>query len=248
MTWKSTDGGKTFTGVPRRAGRRRLPAHLDQPRPPGLIILLASDQGAIITVNGGETWSSWYNQPTAQFYHVSTDNAFPYRVCGGQQESGSACVAEPRRRRPDHVPRLAPGRRRGVRLRRARPARSRHRLRRQGDALRPAHRPGAERRRRTPCAARDYRVVRTAPVLFSPIDPQSPVLRLEHGLEDDERRAALGGDQPRPDARRTWAVPGRTSGSTGQTPAAAGPSAASSTPSRRRRSTQTSSGPAPTTA
>ncbi len=44
-------------------------------------------------MNGGATWSSWYNQPTAQFYHVSTDNAFPYRVCGGQQESGSACVA-----------------------------------------------------------------------------------------------------------------------------------------------------------
>src|SRR6185295_3239804 len=50
------------------------------------------DQGAIVTVNGGKTWSSWYNQPTAQMYHVSTDNAFPYRVCGGQQESGSACV------------------------------------------------------------------------------------------------------------------------------------------------------------
>ncbi len=56
-------------------------------------MLIAADQGAIITVNGGETWSSWYNQPTAQFYHVSTDNAFPYRVCGGQQESGSACVS-----------------------------------------------------------------------------------------------------------------------------------------------------------
>ena len=45
-----------------------------------------------MTVNGGETWSSWYNQPTAQMYHVNTDNAFPYRVCSGQQESGSACV------------------------------------------------------------------------------------------------------------------------------------------------------------
>src|SRR5208283_4644362 len=41
----------------------------------------------------GETWSSWYNQPTAQFYHVSTDNQFPYWVYGGQQESGSAGVA-----------------------------------------------------------------------------------------------------------------------------------------------------------
>src|SRR5207247_2233337 len=56
------------------------------------IILLAGDQGAVVTVNGGETWSSWYNQPTAQFYHVSTDNAFPYRVYGGQQESGSAGI------------------------------------------------------------------------------------------------------------------------------------------------------------
>jgi photosystem II stability/assembly factor-like uncharacterized protein len=44
-------------------------------------------------VNGGETYSSWYNQPTAQFYHVSTDNAFPYNVYGGQQESGSVGIA-----------------------------------------------------------------------------------------------------------------------------------------------------------
>src|SRR6185295_5556177 len=57
------------------------------------IILIASDQGAIITVNGGETFSSWYNQPSAQFYHVSADNAFPYNVYSGQQESGSVCIA-----------------------------------------------------------------------------------------------------------------------------------------------------------
>ena len=56
-------------------------------------MLLASDQGAIVTVNGGASWSSWYNQPTAQLYHVAADNAWPYRVCSGQQESGSACVA-----------------------------------------------------------------------------------------------------------------------------------------------------------
>ena len=55
---------------------------------------MTSDQGAIVTLNGGETWSSWYNQPTAAFYHVSTDNSFPYRVCGGQQESGSACMRD----------------------------------------------------------------------------------------------------------------------------------------------------------
>jgi photosystem II stability/assembly factor-like uncharacterized protein len=91
VTWKSTDGGRTFTGIRGAPGGddyQRL--WIDPTRPD--VMLLAADQGAVITVNGGTTWSSWYNQPTAQFYHVSADNAFPYRVCGGQQESGSACV------------------------------------------------------------------------------------------------------------------------------------------------------------
>ncbi len=56
-------------------------------------MLIAVDQGATITVNGGQTWSSWYNQPTAQMFHVTADNRFPYWVYGGQQESGSAGVA-----------------------------------------------------------------------------------------------------------------------------------------------------------
>ena len=91
VVWKSTDGGKTFgmiRGAPGGDDYHRIWINPDNPN----IILIVSDQGAIITVNGGNTWSSWYNQPTAQFYHVSTDNAWPYRVCGGQQESGSACV------------------------------------------------------------------------------------------------------------------------------------------------------------
>ncbi len=92
VTWKSTDGGQTwnaFRGAPGGDDYHRIwinPNNHD-------IILIASDQGAIITVNGGETFSSWYNQPTAQFYHVSTDNAFPYNVYGGQQESGSVGIA-----------------------------------------------------------------------------------------------------------------------------------------------------------
>src|SRR5213083_2747186 len=92
VTWKSADGGKTFVGwrgAPGGDDYHRLWINPDDPK----IILLAGDQGAIVTVNGGETWSSWYNQPTAQFYHVSTDNGFPYRVYGGQQESGSAGIA-----------------------------------------------------------------------------------------------------------------------------------------------------------
>jgi len=92
VTWKSTDGGHTFEafrGAPGGDDYQRIWIDPVNPR----VIALTADQGVVITVNGGETFSSWYNQPTAQFYHVSTDNAFPYRVCGGQQESGSACVS-----------------------------------------------------------------------------------------------------------------------------------------------------------
>jgi photosystem II stability/assembly factor-like uncharacterized protein len=90
-TYRSTDGGKTFTafkGAPGGDDYHTVWINPDDPE----IILLASDQGAIVTLNGGRTWSSWYNQPTAQFYHVITDNQFPYWVYGGQQESGSAAV------------------------------------------------------------------------------------------------------------------------------------------------------------
>jgi photosystem II stability/assembly factor-like uncharacterized protein len=92
VTWKSTDGGKSwkaFRGAPGGDDYHRIWINPINPA----IILIASDQGAHITVNGGETFSSWYNQPTAQFYHVSTDNSFPYNVYGGQQESGSVGIA-----------------------------------------------------------------------------------------------------------------------------------------------------------
>jgi photosystem II stability/assembly factor-like uncharacterized protein len=92
VTWKSIDGGKTWTGFRGAPGGDDYQNIWINPNVPQ-IILLASDQGAIVTVNGGETWSSWYNQPTAQMYHVNADNAFPYRLCSGQQESGSACVS-----------------------------------------------------------------------------------------------------------------------------------------------------------
>jgi photosystem II stability/assembly factor-like uncharacterized protein len=91
-TYKSTDGGKTFLGFKGAPGGddyHRIWINPDSPD----VMLIASDQGATITVNGGETWSSWYNQPTAQFYHVITDDQFPYWVYSGQQESGSAGVA-----------------------------------------------------------------------------------------------------------------------------------------------------------
>ncbi len=92
VTWKSIDGGKTWTGIRGAPGGDDYQSIWINPNNPD-VFLIVSDQGAIVTVNGGETWSSWFNQPTAQMYHVGTDNAFPYRVCSGQQESGSACVA-----------------------------------------------------------------------------------------------------------------------------------------------------------
>jgi photosystem II stability/assembly factor-like uncharacterized protein len=90
--WKSEDGGKSwkdFRGAPGGDDYHRLWINPNEPN----TLILAGDQGAIITVNGGQTFSSWYNQPTAQFYHVSTDNSFPYNVLGGQQESGSVGIA-----------------------------------------------------------------------------------------------------------------------------------------------------------
>jgi photosystem II stability/assembly factor-like uncharacterized protein len=91
VTWKSTDKGKTWFGLRGAPGGDDYQNVFINPNNTK-IIALASDQGVIISQNGGETWTQWYNQGTAQMYHVTTDNAFPYRVCGGQQDSGSACV------------------------------------------------------------------------------------------------------------------------------------------------------------
>ena len=92
VSFKSTDGGKTFVpfkGAPGGDDNQNIWWNPNDPD----IMLLVVDQGAVVTLNGGQTWSSWFTQPTAALYHVMTDNAFPYRVCGGQQDSGSVCVA-----------------------------------------------------------------------------------------------------------------------------------------------------------
>ncbi len=89
--YRSNDGGKTF--VPTKGAPGGDDYHelwIDPTNPERQI--LGVDQGAVVTQNGGETWSSWYNQPTGQFYHVSTDTRFPYWVYGSQQDSGAASV------------------------------------------------------------------------------------------------------------------------------------------------------------
>ncbi|MDQ2664198.1 MAG: glycoside hydrolase, partial [Candidatus Eremiobacteraeota bacterium] len=91
QTYRSVDGAKTWTGIKGAPGGDDYHTIWIAPQDRN-VILLASDQGATISVNYGRTWSSWYNQPTAQFYHVIADDRFPYRVYGAQQESGSAGV------------------------------------------------------------------------------------------------------------------------------------------------------------
>ena len=90
-TYRSTDGGKTFDAIRGAPGGDDYHSLWIYPADPARLIL-SSDQGVVISVDGARSWTSWYNQPTAQFYHVITDTHFPYRVCGPQQDSGSLCT------------------------------------------------------------------------------------------------------------------------------------------------------------
>ena len=89
--YRSEDGGKTFIPIKGAPGGDDYHAFWIDPQNPDRRIL-GVDQGTLVSVNGGKTWSSWYNQPTGQFYHVITDNRFPYWVYGSQQDSGAASV------------------------------------------------------------------------------------------------------------------------------------------------------------
>jgi photosystem II stability/assembly factor-like uncharacterized protein len=170
VVWKSEDGGNTwkdFRGAPGGDDYHRIWINPNNSN----IILIAADQGAIITVNGGATFSSWYNQPTAQFYHVSTDNAFPYNVYGGQQESGSVGIA-------------SRGNDGAITYRDWHPVGVEEYGYIAADPLNPDiiyggkitkyNKKTGQVQNIAPVALKkgDYRFVRTAPVLFSPIDPK----------------------------------------------------------------------------
>jgi photosystem II stability/assembly factor-like uncharacterized protein len=169
-SYKSVDGGKSFVAWKGAPGGDDYHTIWINPNDPH-IICLASDQGATITVNGGDTWSSWYNQPTAQFYHVITDNQIPYWVYGGQQESGSVGISsrgndgeitfrdwhpvgaeEYGYIAPDP---LDPNTIFGGKLSKF------DRITGQAQDVSPAARRGG-----------DYRFLRTAPVVFSPVNPR----------------------------------------------------------------------------
>ncbi|MGA7343816.1 MAG: hypothetical protein WBE72_18575 [Terracidiphilus sp.] len=89
--YRTEDGGKTI-GIMRGApgGDDYHQVWVDPKNPSHLA--LGVDQGATISLDRGKTWTTWYNQPTAQLYHVTTDHSFPYRIYGAQQDSGSIAV------------------------------------------------------------------------------------------------------------------------------------------------------------
>ncbi len=95
--YRSEDGGKTISVVRGAPGGDDYHELWIDPKNSASMVL-GTDQGTTISLNRGQTWSSWYNQPTAQFYHVTTDNQFPYTVYGTQQDSGSAATLS----RTDH--------------------------------------------------------------------------------------------------------------------------------------------------
>ena len=206
VTFKSRGRRQVVGPVQGRAGRRRLPVRVDQ-----------SEQhrhhagrgrpGGGRHARKGRSWSSWYNQPTAAMFHITTDNAFPYRVCGGQQDSGSACVA-------------SRGNDGAITFREWHPAG----IEEYGYAapdpldpdivygtkevtqLRPAHRAGVERRaarrprRGGADPARQPAGAHAADRLFAGRQ-QVALLRHQRAVEDDGRRDQLEADQPRPDAQ-----------------------------------------------
>jgi photosystem II stability/assembly factor-like uncharacterized protein len=95
--YRSEDGGKTISIVRGAPGGDDYHQIWIDPRNSSNMVL-GTDQGTTVSLDRGQTWSTWYNQPTAQLYHVITDNQFPYVVYGAQQDSGSAAVPS----RTDH--------------------------------------------------------------------------------------------------------------------------------------------------
>ncbi|HEU5452645.1 MAG TPA: glycoside hydrolase, partial [Terriglobales bacterium] len=204
VTWKSTDGGKTWTGIRGAPGGDDYQNIWINPTNPD-IILIPSDQGAIITVNGGRTWSSWYNQPTSQMYHIGVDNAFPYRVCSGQQESGSACVSS---RGDDGIITFREWHPVGVEeYGYATPDPNDPDMVYGGKLTRYDRRTGqVQNISPRPLRGPDFRVVRTQPVIFSPTDPKT--LYFSSNVLWSTHDGGMNWEKISPDlSRKTWQVP-----------------------------------------
>jgi photosystem II stability/assembly factor-like uncharacterized protein len=91
-TYMTLDAGKTWIPVKGAPGGDDYHQLWINPRD-GNRMVLSSDQGTVVSVDGSKSWSTWYNQPTAQVYHVAASNGYPYRLYGAQQDSGAVSVA-----------------------------------------------------------------------------------------------------------------------------------------------------------
>jgi hypothetical protein len=91
-TYMTTDAGKTFVPIKGAPGGDDYHQLWVNPKD-GNRMVLSSDQGTVVSVDGGKSWSTWYNQPTAEIYHVAADNRFPYWLYGAQQDSGGVGVS-----------------------------------------------------------------------------------------------------------------------------------------------------------
>ena len=89
--YRSSDGGAHFTAIKGSPDGDDFHGIWIDPSEPSRMIV-GSDQGASVSLDRAATWSSWFNQPTGQFYHLVTDDAFPYRLYGAQQDSGAAAI------------------------------------------------------------------------------------------------------------------------------------------------------------
>ena len=240
--WRTEDGGITWSAVRGAPGGDDYQQLWINPNDPNILILV-SDQGGVVSANRGASWSNWYTQPTAAMYHVSTDNTFVYRVCGGQQDSGSACVASrsmdgeitfhdwhpvniqeygiaaPDPRDPDMV---YGSERQGVSLYN----------RRTGQTTQV----GPDLSEKLPDGGAVNRNVRTMPIAWSPIDPT--VLYYVSNVVWKSTDHAHSWTRISPDlTRQTWAVPANAGKyASGVTPAPLGSITAFS-PSPRRMTT-----------
>ena len=207
VTCKSIDGGKTWTSLRGAPGGDDYQNLWINPRDPN-ILLLVSDQGAVVSVNGGESWSSWYNQPTAQLYHVAATNGFPYQVCAGQQESGSVCTS-------------TRGNDGQITFREWHPAGIIEYGYAAPDPLHPGIIYGAGRtevsrydavtgqvQNVTPLPMREkgFRADRTEPILFSPVDPHIMYYAANHLFATGMAVRELEDDQPGPEQGNHWAT------------------------------------------
>jgi photosystem II stability/assembly factor-like uncharacterized protein len=91
-TYMTLDAGKTWVPVKGAPGGDDYHQLWINPKD-GNRMVLSSDQGTVVSVDGAKTWSTWYNQPTAEIYHIAADNRFPYWLYGAQQDSGAVAVA-----------------------------------------------------------------------------------------------------------------------------------------------------------